>query len=44
MKIDIETLYQILPSFAQQLALDWRARSLRKNWHGSLCDRDVFWQ
>jgi phenylacetate-CoA ligase len=39
MKIDIESIYQSLPSFAQQLALDWRARSLKKNRYGPLFER-----
>jgi hypothetical protein len=44
MKIDTETIYQHLPSFAQQLALNWRVRSLRKIWYGPLFGRYVFGQ
>lgn len=39
MKTDIETIYQCLPSFAQQLALEWRGRDLQKNRYGPLFQR-----
>jgi phenylacetate-CoA ligase len=39
MKIDIETIYQHLPSFAQQLAVDWRAKDLQKHRYGPLFER-----
>lgn len=41
MKIDLETIYQHLPSFAQQIALDWRARSLQKNRYGPLFEQSL---
>ena len=41
MKIDIETIYQNLPSFAQQIALDWRGKNIQINRYGELFKRTL---
>jgi len=41
MKIDIETIYQNLPSFAQQIAMDLRGKNLRNSRYGELFKRTL---